>query len=386
MLLSGVIVMKIHRAYEFRLYPNKEQEMLIHKTFGCTRFVYNYCLDLKRKNKYLTKFDLMKEMPRLKKEYPFLKEVDSMSLQNTITDLMVGFDKHIKGQGGYPKFKKKGVKESFRTNYITSSYKERVYENIKVDLTKRVIELPKLKAVKIRGYRNLEELTGRILNATVKEVGTRFYVSVCVEKELELPEKNNNQAVGIDIGVKNLVVTSNNEYYDNPKYLDKYEKKIKRLQLELSRKVKRSKNYNKCKKKIEEVYRKLKNARKKTVEEIVAKVTSFHDIIIAENLQVKKMLEHKNNHKKLRKEITNATFSEIIRVLKYKCLWLNKTFIQISPYYASSQICSRCGNKNVEMKDIRVRELKCSKCGLEIERDYNASINILNEGLRCYNN
>ena len=378
--------MKIHRAYEFRLYPNKIQEMLIHKTFGCTRFVYNYCLDLKRKNKYLTRFDLMKEMPRLKKEYPFLKEVDSMSLQNTITDLMVGFDKHIKGQGGYPKFKKKGVKESFRTNYITSSYKERVYENIKVDLRRRVIELPKLTEVKIRGYRNLEELTGRILNATVKEVGTRFYVSVCVEKELELPEKNNNQAVGIDIGVKNLVVTSDNEYYDNPKYLDKYEKKIKRLQLELSRKVKRSKNYIKNKKKLEEVYRKLKNARKKTIEEIVKQVTMYHDIIITENLQVKKMLEKKNCHKTLRKEITNATFSEIIRILKYKCLWLNKTFIQVNTYYPSSQICSRCGNKNVKMKDIRVRELKCSKCGLEIERDYNASLNILKEGLKYINN
>ena len=107
------MIMKIHRAYKFRLYPTKEQVVYIRKTFGCTRFVYNYCLDLKRKNKYLTKFDLIKELPKLKKEYPFLREVDSMSLQNTITDLMVGFDKHIKGQGGYPRFKKKGVKEKF---------------------------------------------------------------------------------------------------------------------------------------------------------------------------------------------------------------------------------------------------------------------------------
>ena len=380
------MIMKIHRAYKFRLYPTKEQIVLIHKTFGCTRFVYNYCLDLKRKNKYLNKFDLMKELTKVKKEYSFLKEVDSMSLQNTITDLMVGFDKHIKGQGGYPRFKKKGVKESFRTSYITSSYKNSIYENIKVDLTRRVIELPKLKEVKIRGYRNLEELPGRILNATVKEVGTKFYVSLCIEEELELPEKVTNKAVGIDIGVKNLVVTSNGDYYGNPRYLDKYERKIKRLQLELSRKVKGSKNYIKCKKKLEEVYRKLKNARKKTVEKIVQQVTMYHDIIIAENLQVKKMLVHKNNHKKLRKEITNATFSEIIRILKYKCLWLNKIFIQISPYYASSQICSRCGNKDTVMKDLRVREYRCSKCGLEIDRDYNASINILNEGLKCYNN
>ena len=380
------MIMKIYKAYQFRLYPTKEQEVFIRKTFGCTRFVYNYCLDLKRNNKYLTKFDLIKELPRLKKEYPFLKEVDSCSLQNAITDLMVGFSKQENNQGGYPKFKKKGEKESFRTNFITSSYKGRVYENIKVDLVRKVIELPKLKEVKIRGYRALEELSGRILNATVKEVGTKFYVSFCIEEELELPEKVTNKAVGIDIGVKNLVVTSNKEYYGNPKYLDKYERKIKRLQLELSRKVKGSKNYIKNKKKIEEVYRKLKNARKKTVEKIVSNITRNHDIIIAENLQVKKMLVHKNNHKHLRKEITNATFSEIIRILKYKSLWLNKIFIQVSPYYPSSQICSNCGNRNEEMKDIRVRELKCSKCGLEIERDYNASINILNEGLRCYNN
>ena len=158
------------------------------------------------------------------------------------------------------------------------------------------------------------------------------------------------------------------------------------MQLGLSRKIKGSRNYIKNKKKIEEVYRKLKNARKKMVEKIVSNITRNHDIIVAENLQVKKMLEKKNNHKHLRKEITNATFSEIIRILKHKCLWLNKKFIQVNSYYPSSQICSRCGNRDEEMKDIRVREYQCSKCGLEIERDYNASINILNEGLKSYNN
>ena len=114
--------MKIHKAYGFRLYPTKEQEVFIHKTFGCTRLVYNYCLDLKRNKKYLTKFDLIKELPKLKKDYPFLKEVDSCSLQNVITDLMVSFLKFEKGKGGYPKFKKKGVKESFRTSFVTSSF------------------------------------------------------------------------------------------------------------------------------------------------------------------------------------------------------------------------------------------------------------------------
>ena len=133
----------------------------------------------------------------------------------------------------------------------------------------------------------------------MKEVGTKFYVSLCIEEELELPKKVTNKAVGIDIGVKNLVVTSNKEYYGNPKYLAKYERNIKHLQQELSRKIKGSKNYIKCKKEIVEVYRKLKNARKKMVEAIVSKITKHHDIIIAENLQVKKMLEKKNNHKNL---------------------------------------------------------------------------------------
>ena len=124
MLLSGVImIMKIHRAYKFRMYPTKEQAVLIHKTFGCTRLVYNYCLYLKRNHQYLTKFDLIKELPKLKKEYPFLKEVDSCSLQNAITDLMAGFKMFEKEFSGHPKFKKKGEKESFRTSFITSSYK-----------------------------------------------------------------------------------------------------------------------------------------------------------------------------------------------------------------------------------------------------------------------
>ena len=145
---------------------------------------------------------------------------------------MVGFKLFEKGIGAYPRFKKKGEKESFRTSFVTSSYKGTVYENIKVDLTKRVIELSKLKVIKIRGYRNLDKLPGRILNATIREVGTKFYVSVCVEEEIELQERSKSEAVGIDIGVK------------------------------------------------EEVYRKLKNARKKLVEKIVSNITKSHDIIV----------------------------------------------------------------------------------------------------------
>ncbi len=379
--------MKQMKSYKFRLYPSKEQEILINKTFGCTRLVYNIMLAKKKENNKFSRFDLNKEIPSLYNDYPFLKEVDSCSLRNAITDLCNGYDRYYKRIGGQPNFKKKGVKESYRTNNICSNYKNKHYESIKIELDKRIITLPKLKEVKIRGYRNLKNINGRIINATIKKEGRKYYVSVVVEEEkIELPKLENN-VVGIDIGVKSLVVTSEGETYGNPKYQDKYEHKIKGLQKSLARKIKGSNNYKKTKEKLGEVYRKLANARKKMVEEIVSKVTQYNDIIIAEKLKVKKMLEKKDNskeNKRLRKSITNATFGLILRKLEEKCKMLNKTFMQIDTYYPSSQICSRCGNKNKEMKDIRKREYKCSKCGLVIDRDINASLNIEYEGIINY--
>jgi len=170
-----------------------------------------------------------------------------MSLRCAVTDLCNGFDKYYKKTGGYPKFKKKGRKDSFRTNLITNTYKGKVYENIKIDLKNRLITLPKLKEVRFRGYRNIEQINGRIINATIEREASKYYVSVCVEENMILPEKKEDYVVGIDIGVTSLVITSDNEYYGNPRYLEKYERKIKGLQKGLSRKVKRSKNNNKNK-------------------------------------------------------------------------------------------------------------------------------------------
>ena len=237
--------MKITKAYQFRLYPTKEQEILIHKTFGCTRFLYNQMLEEKKKDKMLSKFDLFKKIPEYIKNYPFLSEVDSCSLRNSITDLMIGFDRYYKQLGGYPNYQKRGVKESYRTNCNRSSYKGKEYASIEVDMKEKTITLPKLKKVKIRGYRKLEQLPGRILNATIKQVGYKYYVSVCVEEELEIPVMSEKRAIGIDVGVKNMVVTSDGEYYENPDFLKKYERRIKGYQQELSRRKKGSKNYNK---------------------------------------------------------------------------------------------------------------------------------------------
>ena len=374
--------MLVNRAYKFRMYPSVKQQELINKTIGCSRLVYNIMLSKKKDNSKLTSFDMIKEIPKLYNEYPFLKEVDSCSLRCAIFDLENGLNKYYKKQGGYPKFKKKGIKDSYRTNYIKNTYKDKIYENIKIDLKNKIITLPKLKEVKIKGYRHLECIKGRIINATIEHIANKYYVSICVEEEIPNVKSNTASVIGIDMGIKSLITTSEGISYGNPNYLKKYERKIKGLQKGLSRKMKGSNNYNKYKIKLQELYRKLQNARRKTNEEIVCKIIKDNDIIVTEDLSINSMI--KVAKKSLRKNIINSTMSDIIRRLKYKCEWLNKKLIQVNRYYASSQICSSCGNKNKIMKDIKIREYKCPKCGIEIERDINASINIMYEGIISY--
>ncbi len=374
--------MTINKAYKFRLYPSEEQKVLIHKTFGCNRLLYNKMLSMKKEDDNLTRFDMNKLIPTLKDEYPFLSEVDSCSLRCSVFDLDNSFNRYHKGISGKPHYKKCKGKNSYRTNYITNEYKGKVYENIKVDLNRKVITLPKLGEVNIRGYRKLKEFNVKIINATVSRIANKYYASVCVEEEIELPSKKQASIIGIDLGVKTLVTTSDFECYGNPKYLTKYEGRIKGLQRKLSRQQRESNNYSKTLTKIEETYRKLKNARKKMSEEIVSKIIKNNDIIVTETLNIKKMTSKDSKKKNLRKEILNATFGEIIRILNYKCKWNNKELISVSPYYASSQICSHCGHKDKSMKDLNKREYHCSECGNKIDRDINASLNLIYEGIK----
>lgn len=377
--------MKRYKSYKFRMYPSSEQIVLINKTMGCSRLIYNIMLAKKKENNKLSSYDLIKEIPNLHKDYPFLSEIDSCSLRCAVFNLEDGFKRYYKKLEGYPNFKKKGCKESFRTNCIRSTYKGKTYENIKLDLERKEITLPKLKKVKIRGYRNIKKLEGRIINATIEKEASKYYVSVLIEEDAVIPDKKEDHVVGIDIGVKTLITTSDGEFYGNPHYNDKYDKRIKLLQKSLSRKIKKSNNYKKTKLKLQEVYRKLRNARKKMVEEMISKITKYNDIIVAEKLKVKEMLEKKKeNNKTLRRSITNATFGLILIKLEEKCKMLNKTFIQVDTYYASSQICSRCGSIKKEIKDLSIRKYKCSTCGIEIDRDINASINLEYEGIVKY--
>ena len=371
----------MYKAYRFRIYPTTSQIELIHKTFGCTRLVYNYYLE-KKKEANLSCFDMIKDLKNLQAEYPYLKEVDSCSLRCSLFNLDDAFKRYYKKQGSYPKFKSKyNSRRCYRTNCISSSYKDKTYQSIEVNLKKDIIKLPKLKDVKIRGYRDLEYLPGRIINATVEQASTgKYYVSVVAEENDIYTKLTPRKIIGIDLGIKDIIITSDNEKIGNPRLVEKYEKRIKRYQRELSRRIKRSNNYYKTKRRLAVLYQKLKNARKYLIHQITKKLVIENDIIVTENLNIKDMIEEK----KMSKHLTNVSLGEICRVLEYKSNKYGKKYIQIDSYYPSSQICSKCGYKNKEVKKLSVRSWICPECGSYHDRDYNASYNILFEGLKKY--
>ena len=372
----------MYKAYKFRLYPNDNQKILINKTFGCTRFIYNHFLNKCKEEKFIKAYDMCKELKELVLDYPFLKEVDSMALRCSIFNLEDSYKNYFSKRSAYPSFKNKFSKQSYRTNCITSVYKNKKYSNIKIDIKEKMIKVPKLGLVKIRGYRNLNELTDRIINITIeKEKTNKYYVSVITQKEEEIPQKiTPTSIVGIDLGIKDLVVTSDGEKYPNPKEINKREKRLKRMQRKLCRQVKGSNNYNKTKEKIARIHSKIKNSRKHNIITIANKIVKEHDIIVSEKLNVKKM---SSNHK-LAKNILDVSFNKICELLKWKAKLLGKYYYQVDTYYPSSKICSHCDNKTEITNDLKVRMWECENCGNTNDRDINASINIMFEGIKIH--
>ena len=378
--------MKIYKAYKFRLYPTEEQRILIHKTFGCSRFVYNYYLNYQKENGVKKSSSLCKDLKELEKNHEYFKEVDSCALRCAIFDLEDSLNNFFAKRSGYPRFKSKFARQSYRTSCIRSTYKGKEYSNIDVDLLTRNIKLPKLGKVKIRGYRNKERIEGKIINATIsKDTTNKYYVSVLVEEDL-LVEKviTPTSIVGIDLGIKDLVVTSDGIKYSNKKVLMKFEKRLKRLQKELSRREKGSKNYLKTKEKIARVHAKIKNYRKHYLNDIANEIVNDHDIIVTESLLVKDMFKDKK--KAFNKSLSDACISTLRSLIEWKCKIKGKIYYKINTYYPSSQICSHCGYKNSKLKDLSIREYDCPKCGLHNDRDINASLNILFEGLKLHYN
>ena len=377
--------MEIYKAYKFRLYPTDDQKVLINKTFGCKRFVYNYYLNYFKENKGKFRFDLHKDLPKLKEENEFLKEVDSSVLCSAVDDLCKAFNDYYAKRKGYPNFKSKFSRQSYRTSCVRGTYKEKEYSNIEVDLLTRNIKLPKLGKVKIRGFRNKDKIEGKIVNATISRESTnKYYVSVVVVVDILIEKAIPTSIVGIDLGIKDLVITSDGVKYSNDNILMKYEKRLKRLQRELSRREKGSKNYLKTKEKIARVHAKIKNYRKHYLNDIANEIVDEHDIIVTEDLKVQDMFKDKK--KAFNKSLSDAAFSTLRSLIEWKCKIKGKIYYKINTYYPSSQICSYCGYKNSKLNDLSIREYDCPKCGIHNDRDINASLNILFEGLKLHYN
>ena len=303
--------------------------------------------------------------------------MDSCSLRNASSDLECAYD-HFFKQGGFPKFKAKGVKDSYKTNNVVSTYKEKVYNSIELDLEKRLIKLPKLKWVKIKGYRNKESINGRIRSAVIRKDAERYYVSILVEEDVYKPMFTPQSIIGIDLGIKDLIVTSHNEKIKN--IIKDRSKRLKGLQRALARCKAGSKNRYKIKLKIQRLWQKIRNARKHLIHDITNKLIKENDIVVCENLDVKSMYKDHN----IAKSLNSNPLGEIIRVLKYKALWNNKKLIQIDRYYPSSQVCSVCEFQNKGLKNLSIRKYECPMCHTKHDRDFNASVNIMFEGLKIY--
>jgi putative transposase len=371
-------VILLEKAFKYRIYPNKKQQELLQKTFGCCRYVYNYFLDkkiteYKENKKSLSFYDTSKMLTQLKKEKEWLREVDAHSLQFSLKILDEMYQRFFKNYNGFPKFKKKKNYNSYSTKNNSSSLRNK----LSIEFENKHIKLPKLGFVKVRDKQIPQ---GRILNATIsQEPNGHYYCSLCCT-DIEFPQySKTNKNVGIDLGIVDFAILSDGIKIKNPRFYEKSEKKLAKLQRELSRKTIGGSNWNKARIKVANLQKHISNQRKDFLQKLTTNLVKQYDIICIEDLDVQSMKETDSSVRN--KHVFDVSWSEFRRMLTYKSTWYGKTLSVIDRYFPSSQICHCCG-VNGGKKSVEIRYWICSNCGSKLDRDNNASINILNEGLR----
>ena len=351
------------KAYKYRIYPDAEQMQFFAKCFGCVRFVYNRMLSDRIEHYNLTGKSLNNTPAQYKSEFTWLKEVDSLALAYAQMNLNTAYRNFFRDKSnGFPKFKSK---KNNNFSYTTNNQKGTVY------VENGYIKLPKLKSpVKIRQHRSFE---GVIKSCTISKAPSgKYHISILVETEIQkLPASD--MRVGIDVGIKDFAVLSNGEAYKNPKHLRKSEKRLAKLQRDLSRKQIGSSNRNKARIKVAKLHEKIANQRMDFLHKKSTEIIRKNQAIVIEDLKVKNLMKNHN----LAKSIAEVSWSRFREMLDYKSRWYGRELIIAPPDYPSSQLCSDCGNRSSQTKDLACRVYICPECGLEIDRDYNASLNLL---------
>ena len=370
----------MHKAYKLRLYPNKTQEVLLNKTFGSVRLVWNTLLakNLKGYEEQGKSWKQDFNTTVLKTDFDFLKEVSAASLQQKSRDLSETYKQWFnsvsgkrKGKPlGYPRFKKKGLKDSYRLPN----------QKFKLFQADNKIQLEKIGKVTCRYPSDMSAFNkDDLVSVTItKSKSNKYYASVIVDASVT-PMPKTNKMIGIDLGIKDLMTLSNNIVIKRSNYLKENQFKIKKMQQHLSRKKKDSKRYQKQRIKLAKLQDKIVNKRQWFIHNITKALVKDFDVICVESLNVKSM---QGSVKNINRTIAEVSLYEVVRQLEYKCLFYDKTFVKVDKYFPSSQLCSCCGEKNKEIKNLKIREWTCSKCGAIHHRDVNAAINILKEGFK----
>ena len=357
------------KSHRIKLYPSVSQEKLLRQSCGVARFTFNWALN-KWKEDYKngikqSAYSLIKHLNSIKKiEFPWMQETGKTCSQYAIHNVEAAFKKMWKEKSGYPKFKKKGLRDSFVAVENKQQFKQNDFK----------IHIPRIGKIKCAENLRFE---GKVNNVVVKRIANMWFAIVNIEienKTIDIPTVNENQVtVGIDMGIKSMMVLSDGTIFENPKALKSNLKSLKRLQRRLSKKIKGSNNLKKQQIKVARKHYKISNIRNNAINKATSFIVNNYDKIIIEDLNVSGMIKNR----KLSQSISDVSFGEVARQLAYKSMWYGKEIVKVDRFYASSKICSNCNNKK-EILKLSEREYKCFNCGLEIDRDLNAAINLAN--------